>query len=609
MRDLHEIYEDPGFINRKLQKTKWYLLLVFLLLILRLGQLQLAMGAYYEGLADGNRVRLVNVNALRGQIFDREGRVIATNRPAFSVSFVYMDPEQANQSIALLAEILDMEAEVIHARIQSHWNRLYQPVTIVRDVGPQIHSRLEEQRAELPGVIVEALPVRDYPYGSAAAHILGYVHQISERQLMSPAFFGYKGDSTVGQDGIESIYEHYLAGTDGGKQVEVDVRGRYRQTLGHIPSSPGYDLQLTLDMDFQVEVERMLSGHIEYLRTRETDPLPTVRAGSVVVLDVNDGSVLALANYPSYDPNEFASGISDQRLAELNAKRAFVNRSIAGTYAPGSIFKMVTALAALQEGKTTIHERIEDKGQHWLVPSLHCWRAGGHGMVDLERSLVVSCNVYYYEMGRRLGLDAIAHYGAQLGLAGKTGIDLPGEASGLLPTNEWKEQAFAQGIVAEREVLLAEHMLAGMGQGFSAFTPLQMAVYTATIANGGTLYQPYLLQRIVDGQELMEPREPEVLAQLEVEPEFLEVVQRGMLGVTMPGGTSSSTFAATPFDVAGKTGTAENPHGAAHAWFVGYAPYDEPSIAVAVLVEQGRSGGGAAAPLARDIMEWYFQQR
>ena len=608
MRDLQEIYEDPGVINRKLQKTKWYLLLVFVVLILRLGQLQLAMGAHYEALADGNRVRLVNVNALRGQIYDREGRTIATNRPAFTVSFVYMDADQANHSIPLLAEILDMDAELIYERIEAQWNRLYQPVTIVRDVSPEIHSRLEEQRVELPGVIVEAEPVRDYPYGSGGAHILGYVHQISERQLASPPFAHYKGDSTVGQDGIESSYEHHLAGMDGGKQVEVDVRGRYRRTLGHIPSVPGNDLEVTMDMEFQVEVERLLTQHIEDLNTRDRDPL-SVKAASAVVLDVNSGAVLALANHPSYDPNEFASGISTQRLTELNALRAFVNRAIGGTYAPGSIFKMVTALAALAEGKTTLYERVEDRGHHWVVPTLRCWREGGHGMVDLERSLIVSCNVYYYEMGRRLGIDGIAHYGEQLGLGGKTGIDLPGEASGLLPTSEWKEQAFAQGRVPEREVLLAEHMLAGMGQGFSSFTPLQMAVYAATLANGGTLYQPYVLQRVIgEAGNIIEENRPRVLGQLEVKPEYLEAVNRGMLGVTKPGGTAAGSFAGFPLDVAGKTGSAENPHGDAHAWFMGFAPYDNPQIAVAVLVEQGRSGGAAAAPLARDIMGAYLGQ-
>jgi penicillin-binding protein 2 len=599
------VVPDSGaLLGRKLGRMTLVISLLVLIVVLRLGQLQLAMGDYYLELSDGNRVRLVTVPSRRGQILDREGRTLATNRPAFSVAFVYMDPTVAAASLARLAQYLEMDIAEVQAKITAQWNRLYQPVRIRSDIPPEVHSLLEEHRAELPGVVVEPEPVRDYPYGSVGAHVLGYVHQISERQLGQPEFSGYHAGNIVGQDGIELVYQSFLAGQDGGKQVEVDARGRFRQTLGHIEAQPGQDLHLTLDIELQKVAEEALVAQLEYLRTRVENPMPQARAGAVVVLDVHTGAVLAMANYPTYDPNEFASGISQARMAELNRARAFMNRAVTGTYAPGSTFKVVTALTALEERKVTPHEVIDDDGAHWLVPSLGC---RGHGPVRLEQALAVSCNVYFYEMGRRVGVDALAYYAMQLGLGVRTGIDLPGEASGLVPTTQWKQEAFKAGTAKEPEFLLAEHMMAGIGQAAHSYTPLQMAVMTAAVANGGVRYQPYLLQRVTapDGEVVYEA-EPVVAAGLTVSVDNLELVRRGMLAVTRPGGTAYTAFAGFPFPVAGKTGTAENPHGASHGWYVGYAPYTNPEIAVAVLVEQGGPGGQSAAPVARKVMDWYF---
>ncbi|MEW6523782.1 MAG: penicillin-binding protein 2 [Bacillota bacterium] len=601
--------DDGEFLNTRLRRSMIGIVILFAAIILRLGQLQLVMGQHYLELSDGNRVRPMVVPALRGQILDREGRMLATNRPSFSVSFVYMDAQSADESIPKLAEILEMEEAEIRALIRAHWNRLYQPVRIRSDISPKVHSQIEERRAELPGVVIEPEPVRDYPYGAAAGHILGYVHQISERQLAQPAFSNYQPGSVVGQDGLEIAYEQYLAGQNGGRQVEVDARGRYRGTLGYVESQPGHDLYLTIDIELQHDIEKLLAQHLEMLRTRTDRPMPNARAGSVVILDVHTGAVLAMVNQPLYDPNEFASGISQARLNELNSVRAFMNRAIAGTYVPGSTFKMATALAGLEERKISPYELIEDTGSHWLVPSLVCWNRTGHGKVNLETAIAVSCNVYFYEVGRRVGVNSIARYASQLGLGRRTGIDLPGEAAGILPTTEWKERAFREGRALEPQFLLSEHMMAAMGQVFHSYTPLQMAVFASTLATG-VQYQPYIVQAIASHSgEIIYEREPTVVSRLEVSQANLDIVRRGMLGVTRPGGTAFGVFSNFRIPVAGKTGTAENPHGDDHGWFVGYAPYDRPQVAIAVLVEHGGSGSSAAAPLARDVLARVFQTR
>lgn len=597
--------EVNEFTATRLRRSLIVIVVMFAVVIFRLGHLQLVMGQYYLELSDGNRVRTMESPAPRGEMVDRHQEVVATNRPAFSVSLVYTGEPAARIAVPRLSAILKMDEAAIWARIRAQRNRLYQPVRIASDISPAVHSQLEERRAELPGVVIQPEPVRHYPFGAAAAHLIGYVHRITTQQLAQPAFAQHLPDAIVGQYGLERMYERYLAGQSGGRQVEVDARGRYRQTLRTVEPVPGYVLNLTIDIKLQRDIEAYLAEQLERLRNRAEEPMLNARAGSVVVLDLHTGAVLAMVTHPQYDPNEFAGGITQARFDELQRLFAFVNRSVANTYPPGSAFKMAAALAGLEAGVISRSEQVLCTGRHWMVPTLACWKEGGHGYVDVEEALAVSCNVFFYEVGRRVGVDAIARYAAQLGLGSLTGIDLPSEQAGILPTTAWKRERFPR----EPQFFLAEHMMAAMGQGFHRYTPLQMAVFAATLATGYG-YQPFVVDSITGGGgEVIYRHQPRVASQLQVAPENLAVVRRGMLNATRPGGTAAGAFWGFGIPVAGKTGTAEVGNGDAHGWFVGYAPYHQPQVAIAVLLEHGGSAGLSAAPLARRVLARVLQTR
>ncbi|MGE5485388.1 MAG: penicillin-binding protein 2 [Ignavibacteriales bacterium] len=579
------------------------LVLAFLAIGVQIGRLQVVRGQEYEDLARGNRLRLVSITAPRGVMYDRNGVILATSRPAFSVSLFVMDPSRIKATVANLAAVLGMDPSKIEKKVNDHKDRLYEPVKIVSDISPEVYTAIEEHRADLPGVVVEVEPVRDYPNGVVASHVLGYVHEISQEQLSSPRFSDYRMGDIIGQYGLESAFERDLRGKNGGKQVEVDARGRFSKDLGRIDPTAGNNVHLTLDLEMQNAIEEALDRQIAELSKAD----PEVRAGAAVAIDVRNGEVLAMASRPAFDPNAFAHGITPAQLEDLYRLRALNNLAIAGQYPPGSSFKMVTAIAALEEGKVTLSEKVSDPGHHWLVPTLPCWNRSGHGAIGLQQAIQVSCNVFFYEMGRRLGVDLIAKYGRRLGLGSPTGIELPGEASGLIPTTEWKRQAYSRKLVTEPDVLMAESMMAGMGQVFHMYTPVQMANYVATIANGGTRYTPHLLKRVTDPEgKVVREAEPEVAGVLGASRETLDAVRQGMWLVTQPGGTASATFYQFPVKVAAKTGTAENPRGADHAWFVAYAPVEAPEIAIAVVIEHGGHGGTSAAPVAKAAFEAYF---
>lgn len=589
--------------GEELQKRVAVFLIIILamtfVLGLRLVNLQLVQGARYEQLSLGNKLRVIPLVAPRGQIVDTSGQPLASSRPAFSVSIMLLNPADAMESARKLAPLLGKDPQEMVEKVKTGLKlRPFDPVKVASNISPEIHTRIAEMMDELPGVVIEAEPIRYYPQGSLASHVLGYVHEISQEQLSQPRFRDYRPGDIVGQFGLESYYEQVLRGKNGGKQVEVDAVGHPRSILGRVEPVPGNTIVTTLDLRLQRAAEKALSDQLSKLR--ETQGMRNARSGAVVVLDAQTGAVLALASLPSFDPNEFATGISASRYQELQKQNAFLNRAISSAYPPGSTFKMVTAVAALEENKVTKDELIYDPGYHWAVPSLHCWTASGHGAVNLVKAIKESCNVFFYEMGRRLGLDLIAKYGAKFGLGKPTGVDLFGEAGGLLPTTEWKKRTFKQ------DVLMAENMMAGMGQTFHLYTPIQLANYIATIATG-VRHRPYIVQRVVspDGK-VLEEKTPVVEGILDVSLETLEVVRRGMLEVTKPGGTAAGVFAGFPIQVAGKTGTAENPHGDDHAWFVAYAPFDDPKVAICVLIEQGGHGSSAAAPVARAILEEYF---
>lgn len=596
----------PSQLKARKDALTILLVLVFALLASRMFVLQIVKGEAYAAMSQQNRTRITPIPAPRGDILDVNGRPLVTSRPSFSVYYWYTDKAQADATLPRLASILGIDLVQIQERVQQYQGRYFEPIPIAKDVTPEQYTAIVEDAPRLTGVFIEPEPIRFYPNNELMSPILGYIGEIAGWQLSSPRYQGYKVGDIVGQQGLESYYEDVLKGEDGGYQVEVDYLMRPTGNKGPgIEPVPGNDIRLSIDLEVQKAAE-------EALRKAMADH-PTSRGGAVVVLDVKTGGVLVMASAPGFDPNKLVTGISQSELNSLvsSGKWMFSDLASTGLYPPGSTFKIVTAIAALQEGKTTPQERVYDAGYHPMAPSLICHKAGGHGSVNLAEALRDSCNVYFYEMGRRLGIDVIAKYARGLGLGSKTGIDLFGENYGTVPDSEWKKKAYNEGWVNEPEVLFSEHMMAAMGQVFHLETPLQMASAVQAIANNGVRMKPHLVLEILnDRGEVVKSFSPEVSGVLEVEDWVFEEVKKGMGMVTSdPRGTAYWAFHDLPIKVAGKTGTAENPLGENHAWFVGFGPIENPEIALAVVLDQGGSGSSVAAPVARAVFDAYFGLR
>jgi len=601
-------------VRRRLVFLQAFLVLLLVMLLARSAHLQLVMGEYYQELARGNALRLIRVPAPRGRLFDRHGRLLAGNRAAFSISLVHPGTAEVDATIKTLAPLIGMSVDEIQEVIRRHGDRLFEPVRLQLDIDPEIHSRVEEHRADLPGVMVEAGPVRHYPYGDLAAHLLGFVGEIDPWELEMLA--GYRLGDILGKTGVEAILDRELRGRDGGRQVETDARHRPIRVLGQLDPVPGHDVFLTIDAELQQVVEQALADTMGAVRAHRVKPYRAT-SGAAVVLKVDTGEVLAMVSYPGFDPNQFASRMPADYLRALRANpfSPFLNRVTSGLYSPGSAFKMVTAIAALEAGLVTPDETVLCTGV-FRVTAGHvkrCWRPGGHGRVNIVQAIAVSCNSFFYEMGRRVGVDLIAYHARALGLGSPTGIELrPSDEGGTVPDREWKRARFPH----DPTFWLAEELDAAIGQGFHQYTPLQMAVYVAALANGGSRHQPYVIGRIVDptsGRTLRENL-PRLTHRTPISDETLARVREGMQ-LTTTHGTAAWQFGPAfrqrhGFDVAGKTGTAEAPPGSGrdhYAWFVAFAPADNPVIAMAIVVEEGGSGSLAAAPVARAIVNQYFR--
>ncbi|HHY75274.1 MAG TPA: penicillin-binding protein 2 [Firmicutes bacterium] len=610
-RDSHVTPETseslaPDLLKSRKEAVTIGLILVFLLLASRMFYLQIIKGEVYTAMSHQNRTRIISIPAPRGDILDRDDNPLVTSRPSFSVYYWYTNREDAEKTLPHLAEILGMDMADIEKRVLQYQGRYFEPIPIAKDISPEAYTAIVENAPLLRGVFIEPEPIRYYPEGSLMSPILGYVGEISERELSQLRDQGYRIGDIIGKQGVESYYESVLRGKDGGYQVEVDYLMRPTGNRGPgIEPEPGHDLRLNIDLDIQRAAEEAVRDALEQH--------PSAKGGAAVVLDVKTGGVLAIVSAPGFDPNKLVSGISQAELNEFlsSGQWRFSDLATTGLYPPGSTFKLVTAIAALCEGKTTPEEEIFDPGYHPSVPSLVCHRRWGHGSVNLAEAIRDSCNVYFYEMGRRLGMDTYAEYARALGLGAKTGIDLYGENYGTVPDSAWKAKAYAEGRVREPEVLYAEHMMGAMGQVFHLDTPIQMASLTQAIANDGVRMRPFLVKEILtqDG-EVVQTFEPEVAGVLEAEQWIFDEVKKGMAMVTGdPLGTAYWAFRDLPVKVAGKTGTAENPLGENHAWFVGFGPFDNPEIALAVVIDQGGSGSEVAAPVARAIFDAYFADR
>lgn len=573
--------------------------LVFVLLVGRLAYLQVAQGTYYGRLADGNRIRLIPIMAPRGIFYDRNGVQMVSNRPGFTVSILPITGPVDETVLSKLAAILGMSTTEIRGKL-SQQNGSFEPIRIKSDIGPDIVTKIEERRSELPGIVIEIQPIRNYINNEFGAHMFGYVSEINDTELEKLKPQGYKTGDIIGKFGLEKVYDRDLRGVDGGGQVEVDVTGRPVQVLGKKEPIPGNNLVLTIDYRVQKAAEAAIDEQLKYLQTKTE--FVNAKAVAAVAINPKTGEILAMVSRPAFNPNLFAKGISTKDWNSLNNNpfHPMDNKVISGEYPPGSTFKIVTGAAALELGKVTPEEKILDTGRHWLIDKGNAM-GEALGWLNFREALSKSDNVYFYEMGNRLGIDNLENYARAFGLGALTGINLPGETDGLVANRRYKLKVY------EEEWYLSETFDAAIGQGFQLASPLQVAALMSQVANGGHRYRPYLISKITKPNgDVLKTFEPEEVGRVNLSDRTLNLIRDALREVAQEGGTAGEVFRDFPIAIAGKTGTAENPHGQDHGWFVAYGPFEDPRIAVAVIVEQGGYGASSAAPIAKKILEAAF---
>ena len=586
-------------INRRIEIFGFIIIFIFVVLISRLGYLQIVHGQEYKRKSDDNRIRLMPITAPRGTFYDRNGVSLVSNRPGFAVSLVPISGPISDDVLNKLATILGMKVDDIRKKISQQDNPL-EPIRIKDDAGPDIVTKVEEHRNDLPGVVIQIQSVRNYVNNSMAAHIFGYVSEISDTDLEKKKVEGYKTGDIVGKFGLEKVYDKEIRGTDGGGQVEVDVNGHPVQMLGKKEPVLGNSLVLTIDAKIQKAAEQAMDNRLRYLQTKLGNP--NAKAAAAVVMNPKTGEILAMVSRPSFNPNSFNGGISskDWKFINDNPFNPMQNRAITGEYPPGSTFKIVTGTAALELGKITPEEQIFDSGHHWLIDKGNALNEA-LGWINFRTALSKSDNVFFYEMGNRLGIDNLEKYARMFGLGAVTGINLPGESEGLVANRKYKEEVYGE------DWYLSETFDAAIGQGFQLVTPLQMAMVMGEIANGGHRYRPYLVSKMISpNDDTVKVFAPEEVGSIKISEKNLNLIRDSLHDVALPGGTAAYVFDGFPISIAGKTGTAENSHGDDHGLFVAYAPFDDPTVVVAVVVEQGGFGSDSAAPIARKILEAAF---
>jgi len=587
------IYEDMRLAQARVAVLQYSVVVACATLLVVFWYLQVLRGRHYRELADNNQSRQIPIQAPRGPMLDRSGVILAENRASFSILLRPEDCPNLDAIIASLSRLLHVSESQIRERIARR-GAPFQLVVVKANASEQDVASIVARRLELPQLEVNPVPLRSYPLGPAGAHALGRVGEITERQLGSDDYAGVHAGTLVGQAGLEASYNRFLMGREGVRRVIVNSHGVEVREEKHEEAVDGPRLELTLVAALQRAMEQAFAR----------------RAGCGVAIDPRTGEVLALVSRPSFDPNDFSTGIDPTRWARLMADpdTPLIDRVIQGQYSPGSLFKVVMATAALEEGVVTPETILHCAGQITLYGNVfHCHRAQGHGAISLRRALAESCNVYFYQVGVRLAIGRIARYAQKLGLGAPTGLDLPHEMSGLIPDPEWKQRVQGKPWYAGETVSVA------IGQGQVTVTPLQMACVAACVANGGRLPKPYFVRAIGGVPQPHTAPQP-----VGLKPETLAAVRDGMWAVVNEHGTGWRAQI-TGHDVCGKTGSAQvvshehlarsggaNEELLPHAWFIGFAPRDNPRVAFAFLVEHGGAGGEAAAPVAQAFLQRFF---
>lgn len=592
--------EDRNRITR-LHTLLVVCLVLFAVLLGRMVYLQLWRGDYYAKQSDGNRLRQSRILAPRGIIYDSEGKELVNNLPGYAV-VLQKQSSYKPETLQRLSNLLQMPVEEINAKIKASEN-FYEPIMLKNNLDQQMVTKIEEQRRYMPEVMLSVQPIRNYPYHELAVHALGYVGEVSSYEIEQGLFKNISQGSLVGKGGLEKTYDKYLRGEDGAFMEEVDVAGNVVKHYDSVQPIPGKNLKLTIDYELQKELEAFTDKHLAFLRS--SGIAPGARAAAVVAIDPRNGAVRAMVSRPGYDPNWFVHGISSKNWNSINNDPNYPmnNKVITGEYPPGSTFKIVTGSAAFELKKVGLNEPIFDGGFHPMVPTMG--NAGGEvlGWLTFIKALAMSDNVYFYELGYRVGIDNIEKYAHIFGFGECTGIDLEGESKGLVASKKVKRKIW------DEDWRLGDTFNAAIGQGFNLTTPIQLSVMLSIVANGGTKYQPYLVDSIInsDGSLFEKPKRAEG-KHIDVSQQTIDYIRMGMSATTQEGGTASY-FAGLPKPIAGKTGTAENSHGRDHGLFVAYGPVDDPELVVVCIVEQGGFGSVAAGPIVYKAFEEFFQEK
>ncbi len=607
--ELRNRERDVFLFKRRLGVAAALMVLAFAGLVARFVQLQVVEHSHFQTLAETNRIAIVPVPPNRGVITDRNGVVLAQSYSAYTLEITPSRVQNLDATIAALSDIVeirDRDKKRLKKLLEESKN--FESLPLRTKLTDDEVARFAVNRYRFPGVEINARLFRQYPFGELASHVVGYIGRINDRDVERIADWdqttNYKGSDYIGKIGVELAYEQQLHGRTGNEEVEVDAAGRAVRTLSRRPPTSGDNLMLTIDIKLQQAAEEAFGN----------------RRGALVAIDPNNGEVLALVSKPGFDPNLFVDGIDSASWQELNESpdKPLLNRPLRGAYPPGSTIKPFLALAALQSGKRTPSQSINDPGYFQIAGQAHRFRddkPGGHGVVDMVKSIVVSCDTYYYQLANDTDIDDTARFLSQFGFGAKTGIDIDGELTGTLPSRAWKRERYGN----NGKWYLGDSISAGIGQGYNAFTPLQLAHAIAAIANDGVAYRPHLLKAVTGARAEILLQSTPAPAPIAIRPENLAVIKGALVGVNREG-TGKQAFVGAAYISAGKTGTAQvyslrgekysekntSERLRDHAWFMAYAPADKPRIAIAVLVENGGFGAAAAAPIVRRVFDYYL---
>ena len=579
-------------MDKRITAAMYIACLLFGIFVIRLWDLQVIKGSEYRRIEERNRLRVIDIPAPRGIIYDRNNNAFVSNYPSFDISVLKEELPRDDATLLALGRLVGLAPAEIRKKFASAASKPFKPVKLKQGVSFEEVARVEAKKIDFPGLQVDVVNGRAYIYGHSASHVIGYLGKLSQEQVNSPELKDIPKEFFMGQFGVEKVYDNILRGSAGKKIIEVDALGTIVKVVKMQRPIAGTDIKLTIDADLQVEAENSLSG----------------KAGAVVAIKPGTGEILAMASAPSFDPNLFVGGISGEDWKRLikDPGKPLLNRAIQSRYPPGSTFKIITAIAALETGLISGHTRHECRGSIKFGREFKCWKKGGHGTVDLHDALAESCDVFFYEIGKKLDIDTLAKYASDYGLGSVTGVELEGEVRGIVPSRAWKREA------KNEKWYTGETLNTVIGQGYLAVTPIQMARLTAAVVNGGKLYKPFLVDE--PGRETGPERV------LNIDPRNIEMVKNALMDVVGSKRGTASSARSNVVDIGGKTGTSQVVGGGSvndmnaqekyrdHAWFVAFAPERDPQIVVSVFVEHGGHGSTAAAPIAKRIIETYYNR-